>query len=194
MIDNMIYKIILYTHSSLFCSVAILIGMEIHQETQTHTELTKFNTSEFQLSTLKSKIANVLKNYDVKVSVDTKLCRSLKCKCIATQDDIAYSQSNTFDSIQKEEDKQIDNDVSNTCLTLVRFLMLDVKGNISENLNLLYTESEKFLDKQRGPDETMLEVIYPAFVKLFGKKYRQLKIESNDTDTFIYDQRIANVI
>ena len=185
---------ILYTHSSLFCLVTILIGMEIHQETETNTQITKFNTSEFELSTLKSKIANVLKNYDVRVLVDTKLCRSLKCKCIATQEDIAYSQSNTFDSIQKEEDKQIDNDVSNACLTLVRFLMLDGKNNTNENLDLLYKESEKFLDKQRGPDETMLEVIYPAFVKLFGKKYRQLKIDSNYTDTFIYDQRIANVI
>ena len=168
--------------------------MEIHQETETNTQITKFNTSEFELSTLKRKIANVLKSYDVKVSVDTKLCRSLKCKCIATQDDITSSQSNTVDSIQKEEDKQIDNDVSNACLTIVRFLMLDVKGNFSQNLDLLHTESEKFVDKQRGPDDTMLEVIYPTFIKIFGKKYRQLKDDSNYTDTFIYDQRIANVI
>ena len=146
------------------------------------------------MSILKSKIANVLKNYDVEVSVDTKLCRSLECKCIAKQDDISYSQSNTIDTIQSEKDKQIENDVSNACLAFVRFLILDGKGNVSRNLDLLYTESEKFLDKQRGPDETMMEVIYPAFVKLFGKKYRQLNIDSNYTDTFIYDQRIAKVI
>ena len=168
--------------------------MEINRESQRNTDIISFNTSEFQLSPLKSRIAKVLKNYDARVLIDTKLCRSLKCKCIATQDDISYSQSNTIDTIQSEKDKQIDNDVSNACLALVRFLILDGKGNVSRNLDLLYEVSEKFLDKQRGPDEAMLEVIYPAYVKLFDKKYRQLKIDSNYTDTFIYDQRIANVI
>ena len=151
--------------------------MEIHQETQTNTEITKVNTSKFELSTLKSKIAIVLKNYDVKVSVDSKLCRSLKCKCIATQDDITYYQSNTKDALQKEKDKQMDNDVSNACLTLVRFLISNGKGDVSRNLDLLYKESEKLLNKKRGPDEAMMEVIYPAYNRLFGKKYRKFKLK-----------------
>ena len=175
------------------CSVTHFIGMNVSREAQRDTKIIKFNTSEFELTPLKLKIAKILKNYNAKVMVDTKLCRSLKCKCIATQDDISYSQSNTIDAIQNEKDKQLDNDVSNACLTLIRFFILDGRRNISSNLDLLYKESEKFLDKQRGPDEVMVEVIYPAYVKLFDQKYRKLKLDSNYTDTFIYDQRIANV-
>ena len=166
--------------------------MEVHREAQKNTKITKVNTME--LNPLKLTIAKILKNHAAKVMVNTRLCRSLKCKCIATQDDITYYQSNTKDALQKEKDKQMDNDVSNACLTLVRFLISNGKGDVSRNLDLLYKESEKLLNKKRGPDEAMMEVIYPAYNRLFGEKYRKFKIDSNYTDTFIYDQRIANVI
>ena len=136
----------------------------------------------------------ILEKHEVKAVVQSKFCRNLKCKCITSQDDFSYSHSNTVHKLPQEKDKQIENDVSNACLTVVRYLMSDGIGNISSNLDLLYKESLKFLDKERGPDETMIEVIYPAYVKLFDKKYRKLKIDSNYTDTFHYDQRIADVI
>ena len=170
------------------------MGMESNPEAQNNTQITKIDTNDFELGHLKTEIAKILKNYDVKLMVDSKLCQSLKCKCIATQNDFSYSHSNTMDTIHQAKDKRMENDVSNACLTLVRFLMLDGRDNVSSNLKSLREESEKFLDKQRGSDETMIEVIYPAYVRLFNKRYQQLKFDSNYTDTFIYDQRISDVI
>ena len=161
--------------------------------TQIDTEMTKINTKDFELSPLKLKIAKILEYHDIEVSVDSKLCRTLNCKCIATQNDFTHSHSNTIDTIHQENERRKENDVSNACLTLLRFLLLDGRDSISSNLELLYKESQKFLDKQRGPDETMIEVIYPTYVKLYDKKYRQLKKDSNYTDAFRYDQRIADV-
>ena len=91
-------------------------------------------------------------------------------------------------------EKQKENDVSNACLTVIKFLMLDGKNRIGRNLISLFEESQKLLNKQRGPDEIMIQVIYPIYVELFEKRYRELKRYKNYTDTFQYDQRIEQVM
>ena len=168
--------------------------MDVNQEAKIDTKITKVNTNDFELSPIKAKIAEILESHNYELSVESKFCRSLKCKCITSQNDFAHSHSNTVHKLQSEKEKKIENDVSNVCLTVLRYLILDEQDNISSNLHELYKESVKFLDKERGPDETMVEVMYPAYVRLFDKKCRQLKMDSNYTDTFQYDQRITDVI
>ena len=68
------------------------------------------------------------------------------------------------------------------------------KNNRSKNLVSFLEESQKLLNKKRGPDETMIQVIYPIYVELFDKRYRELKRNENYTDNFLYDQRIAAVM
>ena len=97
-------------------------------------------------------------------------CRSLKCKCISLQADFEHAhlkQSSGNNQGFSTMEKQKENDVSNVCLTILKFLMLDGQTNRDENLNSLFTESLKFLNKERGPDETMIEVMYPVYVELF---------------------------
>ena len=123
----------------------------------------------------------------------------MKCKCISSQSDVenALYQSSAGLSplkIVSVTERQKENDVSNVCLTVIKFLMLDGKNRIGRNLASLFKESQKLLNKQRGPDEVMIHVIYPISVQLFEKRYRELKRNKNFTDNFRYDQRIEEVM
>ena len=172
-----------------------IIDMQSNQKIQKNTTISKANTNDFELRTLKSAIANILKNHNVKDLGNSRLCQSLSCKCIAMEADFDILSANNKRTFSNSaEEKQKENDVSNTCLTVIKFLMLDGKNRIDRNLVSLFEESQKLLNKQRGPDEIMIQVIYPIYVELFEKRYRELKRNKNFTDTFRYDQRIEEVM
>ena len=169
--------------------------MQSNQNIQKNTTISKANTNDFELRTLKSAIANILKDHNVKDLGNSRLCQSLSCKCIAIEADFDILSANNKRTFSNSaEEKQNENDVSNVCLTIVKFLILDGQTNRDENLNSLFTESLKFLNKERGPDETMIEVMYPVYVELFDKTYRELRRHQNYTDSFEYDQRSADVM
>ena len=142
-------------------------------------------------------MARKLQDHNVNRLGNSRLkCRSLKCKCISLQADFEYAHEQSSGKVQgfSATEKQSENDVSNACLTIIKFLMLDGKNKIGKNLVSLFEESQKLLNKQRGPDEIMIQVIYPIYVELFQKRYRELKRNENYTDTFRYDQRIEEVM
>ena len=121
----------------------------------------------------------------------TGLCKNLACRCIATQSELDFYNLNKGNSITSDSrKKQLDNDASNVCLKLLNFLILDNASNIDKNLDLLVIKSLDFLDKQRGPNEIMVEVFYPIYTMLFQPIYQKLVKESNYSDPFIYDQRV----
>ena len=143
-------------------------------------------------------MARILQDHRVIRLGNSRLkCRNLKCKCISLQADFEHAhlkQSSGNNQGFSTMEKQKENDVSNACLTVIKFLMLDGKNRIDRNLVSLFEESQKLLNTQRGPDEIMIEVIYPIYVELFEKRYRELKRYKNYTDTFQYDQRIEQVM
>ena len=172
------------------------IDIQSNQEIERNRTISKANKHDFELSTLKRAIAKILQDHHINALGNSRLkCRSLKCKCISMKEDVlyAYGQSSREFSFSATQ-RQIENDVSNACLAILKFLVLDGKNNRRKSLILLLEESQKFLHKERGPDEIMIEVIYPIYVELFDKRYRELKRNKNYTDVFRYDQRIADVM
>ena len=80
--------------------------------------------------------------------------------------------------------------VSQVCLTLLNFLIVDGEENMDRNLNTLYEQSMKYTDKKRSStDEVMIDIISPIYVQFFANKYQELKNDSNYSDPFIYNQR-----
>ena len=166
------------------------------------TSIVKVSSRDFDISKLKKKIGKHLENRQDEVYVGTRYCQNLRCKCIATTADIEYSldPSNPHnqhninsgdEKLQQDEQEQLRNDASNICLKLLSFLMLDGDENRNNNLDLLFQQSMSFLDKQRGPDEIMVEVFFPIYITVFQPVYLKLKNESNYSDSFTYDQRLA---
>ena len=144
----------------------------------------------FDISTLKKKIANAIQDNEYKADNSTGLCKNLECRCIATQSEIDFylRNPNKDKNVKHGKGKQLENDVSNVCLKIMSFLML--KGDLNNNLDKLFRQSLNFLDKQRGPNEIMVEVFYPTYIALFEPTYHRLSKESNYSDPFTYDQRV----
>ena len=148
-------------------------------------------SNEFDISKLKMKIANMIQNSENEANDNAGLCKNLACRCIATQSELDFYNQNKGSSITSDiTKKQLDNDASNACLKLLNFLILDEASNVDKNLDLLFTKSLDFLDKQRGPNEIMVEVFYPIYTMFFQPIYQNLVKESNYSDPFIYDQRV----
>ena len=142
---------------------------------------------------MKMKIAKELEHQYTYSVGSSSICKDLKCKCIIRSDDL-HSNTGQSENVEKKlttfEDKLRENEVSNICLVILRFLMLDGKKNRESNLKLLFEEAVNFIDKRRGPDEIMLEVLYPLYERLFGQKYLNLKNQTKYNDPFKYDQII----
>ena len=95
-------------------------------------------------------------------------------------------ESNT----RTEKKVLIEDQVSNVCLRMLNFLILDGEDRIDNNLKTLYEQSMNYIEKRRSStDEVMQDVISPVYVKFFANRYQKLKNESNYTDPFIYNQR-----
>ena len=144
----------------------------------------------FDISTLKKKTANAIQDNEYKADNSTGLCKNLECRCIATQSEIDFYLRNPDKdkNVKHGKGKQLENDVSNVCLKILSFLML--KGDLNNNLDKLFRQSLNFLDKQRGPNEIMVEVFYPTYIALFEPTYHRISKESNYSDPFTYDQRV----
>ena len=156
--------------------------------------IVKVSSNEFEISNLKKKIAKTLKDHDNEADFGGRLCRDLRCKCIASKSDFEYlfshSDADKNKVVEGDFRKQLENDVSNICITLLNFLMLDEEINMEKNLGLLFEQSMNFLDSQRGPDEIMVDIFYPIYVRFFEPLYSKLKKDQNYSDPFTYDQRV----
>ena len=109
----------------------------------------------------------------------------LACKCI-----YAFSCWTMESNTRTEKKVLIEDQVSNVCLRLLNVLILDGKERVDLNLNTLYQESMRHIEKRRsGADEVMVDVISPIYAKFFANRYHKLRNESNYSDPFIYNQR-----
>ena len=151
------------------------------------------SSNEFDISKLKKKIGKHLENHKAIIH-STRLCRSLGCRCIATTSDFEYSQNPSNpredDKFKSYKQKQLENDASNICLTLLNFFMLGGDMNRNKHLDQLFQESMNHLDKHRGIEEIMVYVFYPIYTTIFEPLYHELKKASNYSDPFRYNQRI----
>ena len=167
---------------------SIILGLNdtTNTEKKKQTSVAKVNTHEFSFHLLKKKIANILANQkEVNKTLFQENINDLKCKCI-----FAVTCWTMESKTRVKETVLMEDKVSNMCLMLLNFLILDGEENMERNLNTLYEQSLKYTDKRRsGTDEVMLEVISPIYVKIFEKRYQELKNESNHSDPFIYNQR-----
>ena len=177
-------------HSILIFSIPAAIG-----PFNKNISIVNVASNEFDVLKLKKEIKDVLKKDENKTAKGSRLCRTLGCRCIATQSDFDYLQdaSNPYKGIPKDfMSKYLENDVSNICLQLLNVLILDGDNKTDKNLDNLFEQSMNFLDKQRGPDEVMVEVFYPGYLTSFQPMYQELKKNSNHIDPFTYDQRIMD--
>ena len=143
-------------------------------------------SNEFSFHLLKKKIARILANqHKGNEKMLQEKINDLRCKCI-----FAMSCWSLQPNTGTEQKVLIEDQVSNVCLMLLNFLMLDGQERIDGNLNTLYEKSMKNTEqRQSGTDEVMMAIISPIYVQFFANRYRQLKNESNYSDPFIYDQR-----
>ena len=154
------------------------------------TSVKEVETHEFKMHLLKKKIATTLasKHPGNRTLLQEKI-NSLKCKCIYTyscEENAYFNDKNgrvTKEQILKE------NEVSNICLMLLNFLMLDGEETMDSNIDTLYQQSIEHMDKTRVADEIMTDVIFPVYEQFFAKQYHKLKTDTNYSDPFIYDQR-----
>ena len=150
-----------------------------------HVSIAKVDSNEFDVFKLKKDIAEILKKDDNKIAIakDKKHCQTLDCRCIVGPADFNYrTHPSTI---------YLENDVSNICLKILDFLILDGESNINSHIDILFEQSMIFLDKQRGPDKIMVEVFYPIYLTSFQPTYRKLSNRLNHSDPFTYDQRIT---
>ena len=126
------------------------------------TYITMDNTNDFGVRALKMNIARVLASQYIDPDISSNLFKALKCKCVT------FIDCNTMESMSRsykvDETKLTDNDVSNVCLIMIRFLMLDGPMNRDSNLKILAEEATKYVEKRRGPNQILLEIIYPLLV------------------------------
>ena len=151
--------------------------------------ISKINS--FAISEMKSQMTKILKNSDKHDVGDSKFCRNLRCKCIVADAELKSNLGNRDLEEEIETRKQMEGDVSNVCITILRFLMLDTQS-MDKNLDLLYREAIKYLDKRRSSDEIMVEVLYPLYQQLLDSRYRDLKSKKDFNDQFTYDQRFLD--
>ena len=154
------------------------------------TSIKEVETHEFKIHLLKNKIATTLASkHPGNITLLQEKINSLKCKCIYTYscEENAYFNSKkgtvSKDQILKE------NEVSNVCLMLLNFLMLDGEETMDSNIDTLYQQSIEHTDKTRDTDEIMTDVIFPVYEQFFANRYNKLKTDANYSDPFIYDQR-----
>ena len=135
----------------------------------------KVDSNDFEISNLKKEIAKELRAHENQAYIGSRLCRSLGCRCITAGSDFDHSNdpSNPLSSSSITSDTN--NDVSNICLKLLSFLILDGDANRDKNLEQLFQQSMNYLDRQRGPNEIMVEVFYPIYTTLFQPIYRKLE-------------------
>ena len=93
------------------------------------------DANEFDVFKLKKEISDVLRKDAKKVSIarGSSRCKSLGCRCIVPISNYNYLPHPSI--------KYLENDVSNICLKLLNFLMLDGDSNINGNLDLLIEQS-----------------------------------------------------
>ena len=112
--------------------------------------------------------------------VDTPPC-GLECKCIRLY--------KVYFATKGDENAEIKaNDVSNSCLKILGFLLRSGNADSGADISDIYVEAQKSRYKQLGPDDIMLTVLYPIYERLFGEKYRNERRSQNYTDPFIYNQ------
>ena len=83
----------------------------------------------------------------------------------------------------------MDDRLSNVCLMMLNFLMLDGEEKIGHNLNTLFLQSIKYAKRRQTTDEVLLDNIFLIYTEFFSNRYLELKKSSNYSDPFIYDQR-----
>ena len=157
-----------------------------------NSSIKKVSSNEFEVPDLKKRIGRKMENHENKAFNDNKLCKHLGCRCIANSTDFEHYQDHSNPNknhASTNKQKRLKNDVSNICLTLLTFFIMDGEKNMEKNLNLLFQQSMNFLNRQRGPDEIMVYVFYPIYTTFFQAIRRKLEKELNYSVPFIYDQR-----
>lgn len=158
------------------------------------TVITRKKSYGLEIEAIKVEIAKILQTIDLDDTGNGIVCRNLRCKCVVSETDFAdYVERDNFDSSfwtsDRERRLQHESDVSNSCLIILRFLILDEPNNLKKNVDLLFQNSIKFLDKKRNSDEIMTEVMYPIYEQLFDEKYRLIRDQNDFDPEFFYDQR-----
>ena len=150
------------------------------------TSMTTVKTHEFSVHLLKKKIASIVANrHKGNRTILQEKINDLTCQCI-----FAFSCWTMESNTRTEKKVLVEDQVSNVCLRMLNFLILDGEDRIDNNLKTLYEQSMNYIEKRRSStDEVMLDVISPVYVKFFANRYQKLKNESNYTDPFIYNQR-----
>lgn len=179
-------------YDSLTRSIIVIFYFEESQiSSQKTISVRKVSPNAFDISQLKKKMGKLLKYHETEADSGSRRCRSLGCRCITAESDFEHYSNLKSNGIGLDiNQKRLENDVSNICLKLLRFLILDGDANRDRNLELLFQQSLNFLDKQRGPDDIMVDVFYPIYTTIFQPVHRNLEKGSNFSDPFIYDQRI----
>ena len=159
-----------------------------------HSKATALNVSvmkpHLQAPMLKQGIALVLERFNASVPGTINRCRTLSCRCIATRDDIIWYSSLHKNIKTDPKDTIKENDVSNACLVILRFLILDGKETIKDNLAAMRRESFRYLHKRLSIDDVMLGVMYPLYQVMFESKYKKIKQQFQFDDKFKYNQII----
>ena len=137
---------------------------------------------------LKQQLALQLSSITANAGNSINRCRTLACRCIASANDIEWYAGLTTGKLTTLDDKIIVNDVSNACLVILRFLLLDGNGAVEDNLAAMHQESFRFLHKQLSIEEVMLTVMYPLYEVMYEQKYRRMKLQSKFDDKFKYNQ------
>ena len=149
------------------------------------TSIMEIPTNELGFHILKEKIATILvTRHKEKKMLDEKTTDALKCKCI-----YAYTCWTMEVKVKSEETTLLEDRVSNVCLMMLNFLIVDGEENVQMNLNRLFDQAIKYTDRNRNSDEIFLEIITPIYALFFESRYMQLKNELNYTDPFLYGQR-----
>ena len=156
------------------------------------SSITKVSNGKVKVQSLKMKIADILANHYQNLTKPGDICMNLECKCIASSTELEnyHMLGGETKGIKNHERVKLENDVSNVCLKILRFLMLDGPSNTEKNLDLLYSESVKLINKQLGPEEVMVELFYPLYHRMLEPKYRILRTQFFSNDSFTYNQRI----
>ena len=147
----------------------------------------------FSLDTIKQKVHEQLSQTKQGLTpMDTvpPFCKNLRCKCIFAIDDYYENDDelrNFNYTVLSDADKQSPVDVSNVCLTILDFLILDGNSNLNKNLEDLYADAMTNWDRQHKADDIMTKIFYSSYQRRFAAKYQLLKAEQNDTGKFIYD-------
>ena len=150
---------------------------------------------QLQVGAIREKMANILKTFQqvpvqsyINYTYPFETCERLGCKCIATNliHDKWFFATNS-QQVPEEWHKTKDgqnlfksylkySDLSNVCLAILGFLVLDGsdEADRDKTLKTIGLEAQKLWHQHLEPNDIMLTIIYPTYQKLFENKYLSL--------------------